>query len=216
MRTSPCCGSESAPPLPDLALPTHPIDSGVIPVFIGSGYLREADVVCWDAAFLSVPCETLPAPVHRGYEKRGGLREVRWGRNAVTSVDLEGVINGRTTRYFTTTFDESGTSHESQAVVGDSGGGVFLKRGGKWELVGIMFAQLVWPNQPANTAVFGDVGVHADLYYYREQILDVMNPPPAVPALPFGFVVIAALALALWARLELHEVVPPAPEARSD
>jgi hypothetical protein len=42
-------------------------------------------------------------------------------------------------------FDEAGgTTHELQAVVGDSGGGCFAKRGSTWELVGVMFAILVF------------------------------------------------------------------------
>ena len=208
---------QTAPPLPAVTLATEPLAPGVVATFIGSGYPREPDLVCWDGDFVEVSCaETTPPPVHQGYVKQGGVRVIRWGRNAITDVDQQGVLNGRTSRYFTTTFDASGPAHESQAVVGDSGGGVFLKRGGQWELVGIMFAQLVWPNQPPNTAVFGDIGVHADLHFYRQQILDVMDPPPTVPALPLGFVVLAALALALSARMGLRQLAPPLPESGLD
>jgi hypothetical protein len=84
-------------------------------------------------------------------------------------------------------------------VTGDSGGGVFLKRGGQWELVGIMFAQFVWPNQPVSTAVFGNLGAHADVFFYRQQILDVMNSPPVVPMLPLAAWVATALLLAATA-----------------
>ncbi len=176
---------ESAPPLPAPVLATQPLASGEVASFVGSGHGRQPDLFCWDAAFLEVRC-ALPS-THRGYKRQGGARVVRWGRNAIASVDQLGAVNGWTTRYFTTVFDEAGLPHESHAVVGDSGGGVFLKRDGRWELVGLMFARFLRPGQPEDTAVFGNVGVHGDLYAYRQQILDVMDAPPVVPALPVGF-----------------------------
>jgi hypothetical protein len=178
---------QTAPPLPAPILATAPLVAGEIPTFIGDGYPRLPDLYCWDASFIEISCPPPgPAAAHAGYKRQGGARILRWGVNEITDVDLEGPIQGRTTHYFTTTFDANGPLQESQAVTGDSGGGVFLERGGQWELVGIMFAQFVWPNQPSNTAVFGNLGTHADVYFYRQQIIDIMNPPPVIPMLPIA------------------------------
>jgi len=84
--------------------------------------------------------------------------------------------------------------YESQAVPGDSGGAVFIKRSGTWELAGILFSRFLYTDQPSETAVFGNQSAAADVSFYREQILAAMNPEiPALP-LPAAFVLVGALA----------------------
>jgi hypothetical protein len=67
---------------------------------------------------------------------------------------------------------------EAQAVTGDSGAGVFYKRGSQWELVGIVNSALYFPNQPC-CAVYGNATTMANLsYYYSQNFLDPndLNP----------------------------------------
>jgi len=88
-----------------------------------------------------------------------GLRS--WGRNS-----LEGVIDGGPARgdllYFT--FDQVGNSHEGTLSAGDSGGGVFVKQGTRWKLVGINTSvdgpYAAGPGQtPFNAALFDKGGM---------------------------------------------------------
>jgi hypothetical protein len=69
-----------------------------------------------------------------------------------------------------TTGSASPTSNETEAASGDSGGGVFYLLGSRWELAGMIDAIGVQPNQPANTAAYGDVTYLADIATYRPQI----------------------------------------------
>ena len=75
---------------------------------------------------------------------------------------------------------------ESVVVSGDSGGAVFLKRSGQWELVGVLFARLVFTGQidGGDKAVFGNVTEVADVAFYRSQIEAATAPISEIPALP--------------------------------
>jgi hypothetical protein len=57
-----------------------------------------------------------------------------WGRNSIV-----GVIDGGPQRgdLLYINFDQVGNSHEGTLSAGDSGGGVFVKQGTRWKLVGI-------------------------------------------------------------------------------
>ena len=73
-----------------------------------------------------------------------------------------------------------------------------------WELVGINVAVSIYPSQPAATAVFGNLGLIADVGYYRSEI-DVIITPPPVPSAPWlaplligcGLIAVARRALPL-------------------
>jgi hypothetical protein len=60
-----------------------------------------------------------------------------WGTNAVS-----GIANGGSTQgeFLTLNFDAKGTAFEGALSRGDSGGGVFINNGGKWQLAGINFS----------------------------------------------------------------------------
>lgn len=94
----------------------------------------------------------------------------RWGENRVTTNNFWAID----TWTFVTTFDGMGASSECQAANGDSGGGVFISN----RLAGIMTRIGIFSNQPIDRAVFGNTTFVADLSLYRNQILDIMNPPP--------------------------------------
>jgi hypothetical protein len=71
------------------------------------------------------------------------------------------------------------TTHEMQAINGDSGGPVFYKRGSQWELAGIINAQFVYEGQPELTAIYGNATTMADLSRYNQtypkSIRDIMT-----------------------------------------
>ncbi|HEV2968570.1 MAG TPA: autotransporter-associated beta strand repeat-containing protein [Pirellulales bacterium] len=106
---------------------------------------------------------------------------IRWGQSAVTQGSQ--FINN--TNSFYTTFNDptyapgqpTFGANEAQAILGDSGGGVFYKDPvAGWELAGVMIAQGTDYGQPAYTAVFGNTSVVADLSQYRSAITPVVNP----------------------------------------
>jgi hypothetical protein len=123
--------------------------------------------------------------VYHGYHPDGASVR-RWGTNLVIAVGNDLTIGDppdSATRAIEMLFDETGgTAHELQAVVGDSGGGCFAKRGGTWELVGVMFAILGFPNQPVSTAVYGNATIAGDVAFYRTQI-EALTPAPGRPAI---------------------------------
>jgi hypothetical protein len=68
-------------------------------------------------------------------------RSMRWGTNNYTgNYVVTETFNHTSTQTFYTTFDNNGNVNECQAADGDSGGAVFYKAGGQWELAGMMFA----------------------------------------------------------------------------
>jgi hypothetical protein len=184
------------PKLPEVVLSASPPVAGVDEVtLIGHGWNREPTLTDWTASWTEVP----PGPAfYSGYKQATG-RTMRWGNNVVEET---GVIV-TTTESFLVTFDESGgVPNESQAVPGDSGGAVFIKRDGAWELAGILFSRLLFTDQPSETAVFGNESAAADVSFYREQILAAMNPE--IPALPLPAVFVLAGALGASARRVLR------------
>lgn len=106
-----------------------------------------------------------------------GSRSMRWGTNRISNV---GVL-ALSTQSFTTTFDDLPNQapgvHEADIVTGDSGGGAFTGSGASAELVGILFARSTFVGQPANTSLFGNLGVIVDLHAYRDDLLAVVDQP---------------------------------------
>lgn len=114
--------------------------------------------------------QTACAPPKDGYLWEGSKTK-RWGKNVV-----EAHVNVLNTDSFYATFDESGLTHEAQAADGDSGGGVFVKNGGQWELAGVMFVLASFGCQPTDSAFHGNLTYSSDLAAYRDQILPIVRP----------------------------------------
>lgn len=180
-----------APPLPTLLLAASPPGVGETLTMIGNGWAREGTLTCWDASWAEVSC-VAPPPAYRGYKPNASAPPgPRWGRNVIHMIGIDAPIAGTTTHAFETVFDMAGLPEEAQAVVGDSGGAVFVKRGAQWQLIGILFAINVFEGQPGYTAVFGDHSYGADVSHYRDQIIAIMSPA-VVPALGWPGVACAA------------------------
>jgi hypothetical protein len=151
---------------------------------MGNGQDRELNETNW-VVVNGVWTEVPSAGTYSGY-KLVGTRDLRWGTNAVESGLLSVTTSGGTTRTFKMDFDR--VSGEGMATGGDSGGGVFVKRLGSWELAGVMLATS--PNasqqgQPAGTAVYGNDIYSADIATYRDEIVATMAsvPEPGVSVL---------------------------------
>ena len=99
----------------------------------------------------------------------------RWATNRISSeFDVLSQQN-RTSRAFVLSFDEPysprSTRYEAQAAVGDSGGGVFVKRDGEWQLLGLMVSVSGDSRAPKGGAVYGDRTYAVDLSHYRDEVL---------------------------------------------
>ena len=70
----------------------------------------------------------------KGWEWGPSDGAMSWGRNAIA-----GIVNGGPQRgeLLTFSFDRSGIAQEGMLSAGDSGGGVFVRQGTRWKLVGI-------------------------------------------------------------------------------
>lgn len=106
--------------------------------------------------------------------------EKRWGTNRVTSAYERTSQSAFSTRSFSFVFDPAhspeATVHEAQAAVGDSGGGVFVRRDGEWQLAGLMISVATDSRAPGASSSYGDRTYVADLTHYREEILRWTRP----------------------------------------
>lgn len=187
------------PPLDPPPIAFDPPLPGETVTMIGRGWVRQPTQTCWNAGWAEVPCSSGPVE-YRGFKQWiGQPKATRWGRNHVIDNDITVPAGGTTTRAFEVEFDDPGLTEEAQAVSGDSGGAVFVNRGGQWQLAGVLFTISLYMGQPPSTAVFGDRSYSVDLAHYRNQIMSTMGAP-AVPALPWPAVPLAAGALAGVAR----------------
>ena len=172
---------------PSLSLPfihvasTAPANGETV-TMIGRGRLQQANPTYWDINDSSNPwvwTETTEDLANEAGFKTDGTKSMRWGTNAIddrgwfkVGVDVLGLG---------TTFDPYVSTNEAQVVSGDSGGAVFVKQAGAWNLAGIIIAQGLLPNQPggSTTAAFYNTSYFADLSYYRPQIVAIVVPEPA-------------------------------------
>lgn len=133
-----------------------------------------------------------------GY-KTAATRQMRWGTNAISANDLWVAASDLNppldVRSIGTSFEAQFGTSEAQAVNHDSGGAVFAKNGGAWELAGMIFDVNGYSGQPspAFNAVIGNDTYAVDLSYYRPQIMAIVPEPTAGP---LATVAVVTLALA--------------------
>jgi hypothetical protein len=188
------------PPLGPLVLASTPMAVNDNPTMIGYAWDRSPGQVCWNAAWAEITCT--PAATYRGFKSLGIFRQ-RWGRNLVKTTSVDVPFGSWVTKAFEVQFDQAGVTYEAQGVPGDSGGAVFFKHGGQWQLVGVMFAITIFDGQPHySTAVFGQSTYSADVLWYRAQIEAIVDAPQ-IPLMPAPFYALCAAALAGVARRAL-------------
>jgi len=174
------------PGLAELSIsPTTP-PTGAEVLGAGYGRDREPNETWWNSSWE----KQTGTPAFYGFNWVSSSSK-RWGRNHVAGTKT--IYNTET---FYTTFSRFGGAgnDEMQAALGDSGGAVFYKRGDQWELSGIMLAIAQYihtePDQPFETAVYGNLTYAADLSVYRDQIMALYAVPEP------GTMLLALLALA--------------------
>jgi hypothetical protein len=157
------------PGLPSLEIAPFVPGIGSQVMMIGAGLDRGGRLLGWDAAWNPA---FSPFPRNSGFALLDDSH-MRWGTNHVGSPTLFGLSN--TTFTFNTNFDLRGSPFEAQAVLGDSGGGVFHNSGGAWQLTGLMLTAQNLFNQPADTVVFGQSTGIAALPAYGAEIMALIN-----------------------------------------
>jgi len=105
----------------------------------------------------------------------GSGNSMRWGTNIISAVDLLVTSTYSFSTTFTDPLDPSATVDESAGANGDSGGAAFTKVGGAWYLAGILFAISQYTDQPTNTSIYDNKLYAADLSFYRDDILAVIE-----------------------------------------
>ncbi|MBN8457890.1 MAG: hypothetical protein J0M04_08630 [Verrucomicrobia bacterium] len=182
----------ASPPLPTIPIAAATPGVGTDLMMIGAGRLQAATPTYWQVTVVAGPNNdvwTEVTPPGQSYNAAGfkttATNIVRWGENETDATAIT-VNYGLGDVYgYTTSFDVGATTHEAQAVVGDSGGGVFHQVAGAWQLSGMMVTVATYENQPAYTAVIGNETYMLDLTYYRNEILAVI-PEPSAPVLAAG------------------------------
>ena len=142
---------------------------------VGNGYAA-GDPVDSPPDCVSSP----PAPCGWFWSTSGfPFRKVRWATNRIQALEPDFTFFGKpyTTESFATQFERDlPTPHEAQVATGDSGGAVFIKNAGSWELAGILHSTEESGSQPASSAVYANRSIAADLSFYRDQIMAVIKP----------------------------------------
>lgn len=181
------------PGLPSISIAEQSTPLGGEVLFIGHGRTREASHTHWNVTG-NPPTwnEVSSGGNHHGYKSLAPNDDTkRWGKNNIANANdihsddgfyeilssTTGVMQLETADEKTrnvislsTSFNMPGSGvpdQEAQGVDKDSGTAVFYKRGGNWELTGIVHA-IVLPleNQPSFTAVYGNATTFTDLSYY--------------------------------------------------
>ena len=152
---------QTRPTLPDLAIADQAPGVNDLITVIGNGRNRGAET-----SFQAID----------GWAWGAG-RSIRWGTNRISDVDRVEL----NTRSFRIGFDFVSQpppgQHEADIVNGDSGGGAFVGSGPSAELIGILFARASFVDQPPGTSIYGNLGLIADLFAYRDDLLAVIDQP---------------------------------------
>ena len=186
------------PGLPPLLISQISPPVGTEAIVVGYGKDRMDEVTHWNSRWE----ETDPPSRYSGFQTQGS-NSLRWGTNLIEDDELFGrrefddditkvvQTNGDVISLITEFDYSEGNSDrtvvsdgdfisnfESQAVVNDSGGPLFVKNNDVWELAGMAVAVEGYPRHPniIRNAVFGSITYHADLATYRDQIVEVVVP----------------------------------------
>jgi len=142
---------EPRPKLPSLRIRPTPPGVGDAVVLVGAGRER-GEPITWNGL------------TGWAWSPQGALR---WGTNRVFSTGIEVGVGSVRTPAFAMRFDAGETPYEAQAALGDSGGAVFIRRAGRFELAGVMIAVATYSDQPIATSFFGNLTTAADLSVFR-------------------------------------------------
>lgn len=130
-------------------------------------------------------------------------KQERWGTNVVEAIAEDVTYSGYAPAdMIVTDFDETGgTSFEAQAVLNDSGSGLFVDNGSGWELAGTIVTVDIYNNQPSgvSSALFGNLTYAVDLSQYVDEIESYYLAPVPEPS-SFAFYIGLSVFLQLLRR----------------
>lgn len=181
----------SDPGLPALTISSSTPANGSNVTMIGAGRNRGA-FTTWNVDTATTPFVWTVASgsaVNAAGYFWDSTRTMRWGTNAIEGAGwITYTIDNQKSAYAVRTQfnDLFGSPTEGQAAPGDSGGAIFRKNGGTWELAGVMLVTDAISGQPGGTAVFGNNTFSADLSYYRSQIVAVVPEPGGIALVAVG------------------------------
>lgn len=177
----------TTPALPSLTLSTGTPSFGDTVTMIADGSGKGTALASWTDPGTSL--------AHSGFNAGSG--GMKWGTNEVH----EFMAGGGSTQYvladsgsgdvisFATQFDERpagfvGNYTEAQALGGDSGGAVFSKVGGGWELTGVIHAIERYDVTQPNAALYGNRTYAADISAYSDEVARCSAVSASVAAVP--------------------------------
>ena len=153
-----------APDLPALQIASESPRSGESVTLVGFGHGR-GEEIRWRG--------------EQGFRWDASNRQ-RWGHTVVAGLfDLRQA--GWRTHAFATRFHPGSAPFEAHAARGDSGGAGFIRRGGVWQLAGVMVSVGGPSDQQRDTSVWGNFTYLADLARYRETVLGITGTRAARP-----------------------------------
>ena len=150
---------QERPPLPDLLVTNDPAAVGTLLTIIGRGRNRGGPTT-WMG--------------QDGWSWGPGS-EIRWGTNRIAQTGNFSLDTETFWVFFDDLPGQTPGQHEADLVSGDSGGAAFVGSGQGAELVGILIGRATYGDQPASTSVFGNGGIIADLYAYRNEVVGVID-----------------------------------------
>ena len=178
---------EEDPGLPSLRLPCSEVEIGSEFTMVGRGLDREPELSFWDVDVRAgagndiwTATEDEASSDRQGYRTQA-TQSVRWGQGLATLTNFDTASGFGDVLSFQSSFNpDLDIENLSQGVRGDSGGGVFQKNGGVWELIGMIHAVSLLENQPGGTrsAIYGGETYIADLLQYSDQIRGMADFEP--------------------------------------
>ena len=171
---------ETMPNLPALEIVEQTPFAGELVVMVGCG----ETVADTGAAAVLTDASSDPMPLLRpisGASPAVGEPHTgpRWGENEIAGRGIRVGVPGEVaeTAAFVTIRQPDWTPHNAQGAAGDSGGGVFVKRGSQWQLSGVMLSVIHRDDLNASGTFMADLSV------YREQIEATIPEPGALALL---------------------------------
>ncbi|GAA5484487.1 hypothetical protein [Haloferula sargassicola] len=142
------------------------------------------------------------APYIWGTPGTSDANGTRWATNTIELTAMVDLGGSNLQPYLVTDFDASGdpgaTAYDGQASLGDSGGGLFILRGGVWELAGIahfvddgpdFLESVATGDNTLNPSQTGDYSAYSDVFAKSGDIITVTGvlvPEPASALLVVG------------------------------
>jgi len=171
-------GNPYLPDLPPIQLASRAEAVGDEVVMIAGGRDRLPGKYYWDANWNAT---TEEFAVYSGF-KTTSHKTVRWGTNIISAVSPPCVSfcgPYPMVASFAIKFDAgSPTPSEAALVSGDSGGGMFRKTDGEWELIGINYLGGTYQGSSVSNVIYGQGAGAISVYHQLDFIQGVLDANP--------------------------------------